>query len=137
MKQYCTFKIEDETFAIDVNSIQEIINLPRFTKIPRAKNFITGMFTLRGQIVTNYCINTLFQMQKTAEYQHCIVIKSELDPISMNVNEVLDIIDVEPNQIEATPEIISENIKQYLEGIIKTDNLIITLLNVEKLNKQE
>lgn len=135
MKQYCTFKIEEELFAIDVNSIQEIINLPKFTKIPRAKRFITGMFTLRGQIVTNYCLNTLFQMKSTSSCQHCIVIRKEFDPISMNVNEVLDIIDVENEQIEACPEVISENIKQYLEGIIKTDNKIITLLNIEKINE--
>lgn len=135
MKQYCTFKIEEEIFAIDVNSIQEIINLPRLTKIPRSKGFITGMFTLRGQIVTNYCINTLFQMKNTSSCQHCIVIKKNDDPISMNVNEVLDIIDVELEQIEACPEVISENIKQYLEGIIKMGNKIITLLNIEKINE--
>ena len=79
MKQYCTFKIEEEIFAIDVDSIQEIINIPKFTKIPRAKNFITGMFTLRGQIVTNFCINTLFQMNQLSECQHCIVIRKDPD----------------------------------------------------------
>ncbi len=134
MKQYCTFKIKDEIFAIDVNSIQEIINLPNFTKIPRAKDFITGMFTLRGQIITNFCLNTLFQMDNNSEYHHCIVIAKSPDPISMNVNEVLDIIDIDPNDIEGCPEIISENIRKYLDGIVKNNDQIITLLNIDKLN---
>jgi len=134
MKQYCTFKIKDEIFAIDVNSIQEIINLPKFTKIPRAKDFITGMFTLRGQIITNFCLNTLFQMNNKSECHHCIVIAKTPDPISMNVNEVLDIIDIDPKDVENCPDIISENIRKYLDGIVKSNDQIITILNIDKLN---
>lgn len=134
MKQYCTFKIEEEIYAIDVEEIQEIINLPKLAKIPRAKDFITGIFTLRGQIVTNFCVNTLFKMKNMSECQHCIVLRKEPDPISVNVNEVLDIIDIDPEVIEACPEVISENIKQYLGGIIKNEEQIITILNIAKFN---
>jgi purine-binding chemotaxis protein CheW len=132
MKQYCTFTIEDELFAIDVDAIQEVINLPMFAEIPRAKEFITGIFSLRGQIITNICINTLFSMKNKTICQHCIVLKMEPDPMSLNVNEVLDILDVSPERIEPCPEMISDNIKNYLEGVIKVDNKIITILDVKK-----
>lgn len=134
MKQFCTFKIEEEIFAIDVNQIQEIINLPKFTNIPRAKNYVNGMFTLRGQIVTNLCLSTLFNLGSKHGSNHCIILRKDPDPISMNVNEVLDIIDIEQSQIEESPDALPENIKQYLDGIIKLNDKIITLIDINKIN---
>lgn len=133
MNQYTTFRVENELFAIGVNSIQEIINLPKLTKIPRAKNFILGMFSLRGQIITNLCLTTLFQMTKKGEGHQCIILKSSGDPISVNVNEILDIFEVDPESIEQCPEVTPQEIKNYFLGIVKRDDRIITILNVDEI----
>lgn len=134
MKQYCTFKIENEIFGIEVNSIQEIINIPKFTKIPRSKDHITGMFTLRGQIVTNLSLHILFKISQAHDCSHCIVLDKGSDPISMNVNEILDIIDINPENIEAVPDMIPPYVKSHLEGIFKSNEQIITLIDIEKLH---
>ncbi len=134
MKQYCTFKIHHDLYAIDVESIQEIINTPKFTKIPRAINHLTGMFTLRGQIVTNFCLSTLLNLDLTNDFNHCIVLKKEPDPISMNVDEVLDIIEIEEEKIQPVPEMITEKIRNIFLGIIKTEEKIITLIDMNKIS---
>lgn len=133
MKQYCTFIIDQKLFAINVEAIQEVIDLPQLSTIPRAKDFVTGIFSLRGQIITNICISTLLHMKNKSSSQHCIVLNTQPDPTSLNVFEVLDIIDVEDTQIEACPDIIPENVKQYLGGIIRDNEQIITILNIESI----
>lgn len=133
MNQFTTFRIEDELFAIGVNSIQEIINLPKLTKIPRAKNFILGMFSLRGQIITTLCLSTLFQMKKIGAGKHCIVLKVSGDPIAVNVDEILDIIDIDSESIEQCPEVTPEEIKNFFLGIVKREDRIITILNIGEI----
>ncbi len=134
MKQYCTFKIHQDLYAIEVESIQEIINTPRFTKIPRAIDHLTGMFTLRGQIVTNFCLSTLLKLDLTNDFNHCIVLKKDPDPISMNVDEVLDIIEINDDAIQPVPEMIPSNIIEIFLGIIKTEEKIITLIDMNKIS---
>lgn len=133
-KQYCTFRVGNEVFGVDVNWIQEIINLPSFTKIPRSKEYISGVYSLRGQIVTNFSINSLFKINSNADYHHCIVLIKEPDPISVDVHEVLDILDIETSKIENCPEMIEDSVRQYFLGIVKQNDQIITLLDVEKLS---
>jgi purine-binding chemotaxis protein CheW len=133
MKQFTTFRIEEEIFAIDVNSIQEIISIPKFTKIPRSKDFIIGMFSLRGHIITNFCLKTLFNITNKCEEDHCIILKTQTDPISVSVNEVLDIIDIDPDSIEPCPEVTGLEVRNYFQGIVKISDRVITILNVDEI----
>lgn len=133
MELYCTFKINNEIYGISVLSIQEIINVPKFTYVPRAKPHLKGVFSLRGQVVTNICLSTLFEKSSDNNYAHSLVIQKSPDPLSINVNEVLDIIEVSENDIEPIPDSIPDKIKKYLIGIIKENDQLITILDIDKI----
>lgn len=104
MDLYCTFILDNEIYGINVASIQEIINVPSFTVIPRSKPHLKGVFSLRGQVVTNVCLSTLFEKESNKDFAHSLVIQNSIDPIAINVNEVLDIIEINENEITPVPD---------------------------------
>ncbi len=51
-KQLCTFRLADNLFGDDAQSVQEVIRYQEMTRVPMAPPAVRGLINLRGQIVT-------------------------------------------------------------------------------------
>ena len=47
-RQYLTFKLDEEVFAIDVAKVREVLDLTTITKIPRTPDFMSGVINLQS-----------------------------------------------------------------------------------------
>jgi len=50
-RQYCIFRAGRERFCVSVLEVEEVVDWPPVTKMPRAPSFLMGIFNLRGSIV--------------------------------------------------------------------------------------
>ena len=50
-RQYLTFKLAEEVFAIDVAKVREVLDFSTITKVPRTPDFMSGVINLRGNVV--------------------------------------------------------------------------------------
>src|SRR5690348_9808012 len=50
-RQYCVFRAGRERFCVSVLEVEEVVEWPPVTKMPRAPSFLMGIFNLRGSIV--------------------------------------------------------------------------------------
>lgn len=50
-RQYCVFRAGRERFCVSVLEVEEVVDWPPVTKMPRAPSFLMGIFNLRGSIV--------------------------------------------------------------------------------------
>ncbi len=50
-QQYCTFRAGRERFCLSVLEVEEVVEWPTVTRVPRAPAFLMGIFNLRGSIV--------------------------------------------------------------------------------------
>jgi purine-binding chemotaxis protein CheW len=50
-RQYCVFRAGRERFCLSVLEVEEVVDWPMVTPIPRAPAFLMGVFNLRGTIV--------------------------------------------------------------------------------------
>ena len=115
VNQYCGFKIENADFAIPVMEVQEVIKPIFVTPIPKAQDYIRGLINLRGQIVTCISLRKLFGKEEdfTRPYMN-IIIKGKEGLFSLIVDDVTDIMEVSSENLESTPETVSENLKKYI-----------------------
>ena len=51
-RQFCTFRLADHEFGVDVLRVQEVIRYQQVTRVPLAPPVVEGLINLRGQIVT-------------------------------------------------------------------------------------
>jgi len=51
VRQYLTFKLSEEVYALDVAKVREVLDFTTVTKIPRTPEFMRGVINLRGNVV--------------------------------------------------------------------------------------
>ncbi len=132
--QYCGFKIGEGHYAVPVLSVQEVLKPQIITPIPRAQEYIRGLINLRGQIVTSISVRKLFELEEDLAAPHMnIIVKSTDSLISLVVDEILDVIDVEKSLMTAPPETLSRQIRKYLSSVYKAEDNLTLLIDLEKI----
>src|SRR5690606_25909261 len=75
---------------------------------------------------------------KFTEQTRIIIVSIGDVTIGLIVDSANDVIDIQPDQIEPAPESIGSRVVDYISGVIKLDNRLFILLDLEKvLNKSE
>jgi len=132
--QLCGFRIKDGYYAISVLDVQEVIKPQRVTTVPLAPEYVRGLINLRGQIVTSISLKILFGMEDVATDDHMNIIVRSADSLyALVVDEILDVIDVERNTFEPTPDTLDPKVRKYIRGVYKLEKRLQILLDLDKI----
>ena len=104
------------------------------TSIPLSPEEINGLINLRGEIVTAIDMRTLLKSHKkgdSSEDPMNVVIITDGNPISLQVDAVGDVIDINPHRMEPPPETLDDNAKKLVESVYKLDDKLMLILNVD------
>lgn len=143
IKQFLTFKLNEETFGIDVIQIREILEYTRITKIPQTPESMCGVINLRGNVVPVIDLRLKFEMGKMERTVNTciIVIEIEINDERMNlgalVDSVQEVIDLEPEDIEAVPKLGTKLKTEFIRGMGRKGNQFIILLDINKVFSAE
>jgi len=133
-RQLCTFFLQDLFFGVEVEKVQEVIRYQEMTRIPLAPEVIAGLINLRGQIVT--AIDLRRQLELTARdagrLPMNVVIRRDDGPISLLVDEIGDVVEVEEESFEDPPETLEARRREFLRGVYKLKDKLLLLLDTEK-----
>lgn len=141
--QYLTFKLADETFAIDVSKVREILEFSAITKVPQTPKFMRGVINLRGSVVPVIDLRLNFGMACTEQtVDTCIiVVEVELDGESIVLGALADsveeVMEMEPDQIEPAPHIGTKLNTDFIKGMGKLDNEFVIILDIDKVFSSE
>lgn len=137
--RYLTFSLENETFGISINYVNEIIGMQKINEIPEVSSFVKGIINLRGSIIPIIDMRLRFKKQP-CEYDDrtCIVIVN-IDGIvaGLIVDKVAEVLNIDDSQISPPPDYRTGFQSRYIKGIGKLKDCIILLLDCEKLFKED
>lgn len=133
MKQCCTFWVNGFLFGLDVLQVREIVEFQKSTPVPLTSENIDGLINLRGEIVTSIDLRKRFPMgeSKAESRSMNIVVMTQDEAISLVVDEVGDVIDVEPEKFEPTPDTLRPEVKELVAGVYKMDSRLMLILDVD------
>ncbi len=130
--QFCSFYLGDLFLGISVSAVQEVIRTQVMTPVPLADPCVSGLVNLRGQIVTALNLRRQFGLDPSYPKPPMNIVISYSDgAISLLVDEIGDVITVNPDTFEAVPETLESSYKALLEGVFKLDGTLLLLLNLE------
>ena len=133
-KQFSTFTIDGRLYGIDVMKVQEVTKPLQVTIMKTAPPFIKGLINLRGQIATAIGLRELLGLNpENSVEKMTVVCKVEDVLLSLLVDNIGDVIEVQDNNFEKTPHTIPLNIRMYMQGVYKTENVILSILNLEAI----
>ncbi|MCO5381876.1 MAG: chemotaxis protein CheW [Methanosarcina barkeri] len=134
------FELSGEEFGVDIMQVSEVIPVPRITRIPQAPECIKGLINLRGKILVVIDLNKRlgFSSKETDNLSRIIIVEIRDIVIGMLVNSVKEVIRLPLSSIEPTPEMIKSKINaEYLNGVGKTGNRLLILLNLARVLGEE
>ncbi len=135
--QYLTFKLSEETFAIDVAKVREILDYTAITKVPQTPEFMRGVINLRGSVVPAVDMRLKFGMERTERTVNtCIIVlevmlDGETTVLGALADSVQEVIDLEPDQVEPAPRIGTCLKTDFIKGMGKHADQFIIILDVD------
>lgn len=142
-RQYLTFRLGDEVFAIDVAKVREVLDFTTITKIPRTPDFMSGVINLRGNVVPVVDLRLCLEMSKTEKTVNtCIVVVEMLVDGESNVigalaDSVEEVIDLEPEHIQPPPRIGIKIRTDFIKGMGKREAQLIMILDIDRVFSAE
>jgi len=137
--QYLTFKLDEEIFALDVAKVREILEESSITKVPQTPEFMRGVINLRGSVVPVIDLRLKFGMSRTEKTVNtCIIVvevqlENEVIVLGALADSVQEVIEMEPQQIEAAPHIGSRLNTDFIKGMGKVDGRFIMILDIDRV----
>lgn len=132
-EQYCTFYLNNSFYGIPVRSIQEIIQNERIKQVPLAGSLVAGLINLRGQIITVLDLRKILNHSSTdSEITSILICFTDHGLLGMLVDEVDDIIYLNPESWEPPPGTLNGNIRELIDSIYKFQNKLLLALNIQK-----
>ncbi len=137
--QYLTFKLADEVFALDVAKVREILEQSSITKVPQTPDFMRGVINLRGSVVPVIDMRLKFGMTATEQTVNTCIIVAEVQMEDETIvlgalaDSVQEVIEMEPEQIEAAPHIGTRLNTDFIKGMGKHDGRFIMILDIDKV----
>ena len=138
-KKMLTFKVGREVFGTDINTVKEIIEYGIITDVPLSPAEIRGVINLRGTVVP--VVDLAVRLGKETGGQSkrtCIIIveqeyNSRKMDIGFVVDEVDQVLDISPEDIEAAPDFGTSIKSEFISGFGRTENGMFVLLKLDEI----
>jgi len=153
MKQFVTFTLNEKLYGIEILYVRELNQVAEITPVEHAPEYIRGMINLRGQIVTIFDIGSRFGMEsrECSDTTYNIILKTNSELAAVNQNEDRDdlyssddiagflvdsfgdVVEMDDDCMEPPPANVSVQEKVFMSGVVKNDDLLFIVLNVNRL----
>lgn len=130
--QLVTFTIDEATYGVPVELVQETLGHQPRTRVPLAQRGVAGLVNLRGQVVLTVDLRPLLGLEPLATDAEAmmVVVKVDGEAVSLLVDTVGEVLDVADATFENVPETLSSAMRALLVGVHKLDGRLLLLLDV-------
>lgn len=133
--QWVTFRLEDETYGINVMQVQEVLRYSEIAPVPGAPSYVLGIINLRGNVVTVIDTRSRFGLP-TAEITdntRIVVIEAENQVVGILVDAVAEVVYLKQSEIETTPNVGNEESAKFIQGVCHKNDELLILVDLEKM----
>lgn len=133
------FRLENEEYALSVQNVGSIERLLPITRVPSTPPFVKGVINLRGVVTPVIDLKRRFHQVDTefTNQTRIIIINIEDITVGIIVDSANDVVDIDESQIEPPPEVVGMVEVDYITGVVKLDNRLLILLDLEKILSKE
>lgn len=145
MSDYIVFTVSDNYYALSVEMIQRIIQIPELTPIPNAHEVVDGMMSYEAKVIKVLNFRKMIGTEVHAEdqdegngskSQKLLICQSDNQVFGVKVDRIEDIIEVDIHEVK---QIERHNIGSCLEtsGVIEKENHLINVIKSVSLPSKE
>jgi purine-binding chemotaxis protein CheW len=136
--QFLTFRLGEESFAIRILNVREIIEYTAPTVVPLMPPFLRGVINLRGKVVPVIDLAQRFDREATALGRRTCIIIVEVQgedghqDLGVIVDAVSQVVEIPPADIEPAPSFGTRLRAEFIAGIGKVEGQFVIVLDIER-----
>jgi len=140
--QFLSFMLGQDTFAIGILAVREILEYAGVTPVPQMPACISGVINLRGTAVPVLDLACRLEREPVAVSKRTCIIVVEVDGngdnggafvIGILVDAVNAVLDIPPSEVEPAPSLGAQVRAEMLQGIGKVNGSFVLLLDVRRV----
>ncbi len=128
------FLLSGEEYVVAVEQVNEVLKMWSLTPVPNAPEYILGVSSLRGTMLTIIDLGKRLGLGPAAmnEKSRVVVVSVDDEKIGFIVDRVTGVVKLSPDLVRAVPETVEHGI-EFLRGIARKDGRLFILLDIDKV----
>ena len=137
--QYLTLLLDGDLYALEIASVQEVLEYMPITKVPRTQDFMRGVINVRGHAVPVVDLRLKFGMEAAEKTVDTCIIIVEVDmdgektTMGALVDGVEEVLEMEPGNIEPPPKLGTKINTRFMKGIGKLEENFVIMLDINEV----
>ena len=138
-RQYLSFILAGEEYAVDILRVQEIRGWSAVTLIPNTPDYIKGVLNLRGAVIPVIDMRLRFQLPPMTYDATTVVVVLSVNSgdrqriMGLVVDAVAETYDVVMDQVRQAPQLNSAINAEFITGLTSVDGKMVILLDVDQI----
>lgn len=132
-REWLTFCLGNEVYALDINGVAEIIKPRDMTEIPRVPEFLLGIISLRGLIIPVFDLKRRLRLGAAVETatSRIIVCQNKDLTAGLLVDSITQVVRIAERNIEPPPTMMPDLDVDLVEGVGRHQGSFLILLNLD------
>ena len=132
--QLVTFTVGEESFAVEVGSVREIIRLPAITALPNSPGYLDGIINLRGGVIPIVSLRERFGREAAQNdgRTRIMVMTVREKTVGFRVDAVAEVIRVPRGELRPSP-LASGGERGCVAGVVERGGRLLIVLAAERL----
>lgn len=137
--QWVTFRLDGETYGINVMQVQEVLRYSEIAPVPGAPSYVLGIINLRGNVVTVIDTRHRFNLAsgEITDNTRIVIIETDRHVIGILVDSVAEVVYLRQSEIEMAPNVGNEESAKFIQGVCHKNNELLILIDLNKLLTSE
>lgn len=141
---YLTFLLNDEKFAVHINSVQEIVELNQFTQVPNTPDYMLGIINLRGKVLP--LLDTRLKLglrpsERTSKNRVLILDIKDVEEKTTQIGAIVDVakevVTIDPDKIQKPTDHDVYKRSTPIIGIVNYQGDITLIIDINKVFASE
>ena len=137
--QWVTFKLDNETYGINVMRVQEVLRYTEIAPVPGAPSYVLGIINLRGNVVTVIDTRQRFGLMNAeiSDNTRIVIIEADKQVVGIMVDSVAEVVYLRQSEIETAPNVGNEESAKFIQGVCNKNNELLILVELDKMMSEE
>ena len=134
-RELIAFRIGRQEFCVDIMSVREIRGWTPATPLPRSPGYMKGVINLRGTVLPIIDLGARFGLETSEPTARHVIMVANIGgrTVGLLVDAVSDIIQMTEGDVQATPDIASDQVKTFVKGIFAVDGRMNSLIELDRI----
>jgi len=133
--QWVTFRLENETYGINVMQVREVLRYSEIAPVPGAPSYVIGIINLRGNVVTVVDTRERFGLPGSdiTDSTRIVILETDNQVVGILVDAVAEVVYLRQSEIEVAPNVGNEDNARYIQGVSHKNEELLILIEIKNL----